>query len=49
VIATMHERYPSLSTAQLAQAMRMGSPNLEERHHGHVADYVGRTVIKSDD
>jgi hypothetical protein len=47
VIATMHERYPGLSTAQLAQAMRMGSPNLEERHRGHVADYVGRTVIRA--
>jgi hypothetical protein len=47
VIATMHERYPGLSTAQLAQAMRMGSPNIDERHRGHVADYVGRTVIKA--
>jgi hypothetical protein len=47
VVGTMHERYPWLSTAQLAQAMRMGSPRLEERHAGHVADYVGRTVIKA--
>ena len=47
VVGTMHERYPGLSTAQLAQAMRAGSPNLEERHRGHVADYVGRTVVKA--
>ncbi len=47
VIGTMHERYPWLSTAQLAQAMRMGSPRLEERHPGHVAEYVGRTVVKA--
>jgi hypothetical protein len=47
VVGTMHQRYPWLSTAQLAQAMRLGSPNLEERHRGHVADYVGRTVIKA--
>jgi hypothetical protein len=47
VIGTMHERYPWLSAAQLAQAMRMGSPRLEERHPGHVAEYVGRTVVKA--
>jgi hypothetical protein len=47
VVGTMHERYPWLSTALVAQAMRMGSPNLEERHRGHVADYVGRTVVKA--
>ena len=47
VVGTMHERYPGLSTAQLAQAMRQGSPNLEERHRGNVADYVGRTVVKA--
>jgi hypothetical protein len=47
VLATMHERYPWLSSAQLAQAMRLGSPRLEERHPGHVAEYVGRTVVKS--
>jgi hypothetical protein len=47
VVGTMHERYPWLSTAQLAQAMRQGSPGLDERHRGHVADYVGRTVVKA--
>jgi hypothetical protein len=47
VIGTMHERYPWLSTAQLAQAMRMGSPRLDERHARHIADYVGRTVVKA--
>jgi RepB DNA-primase from phage plasmid len=47
VVGTLHERYPWLSTSQLAEAMRMGSPRLEERHGGHVADYVGRTVVKA--
>ena len=47
VVGTLHDRYPWLSTAQLAQAMRMGSPRLEERHSGHIADYVGRTVVKA--
>ena len=47
VVGTMHERYPGLSTAQLAQAMRQGSPGVEERHRGNVADYVGRTVVKA--
>ena len=47
VVGTMHERYPWLSAAQLAQAMRTGSPRIEERHRGHVADYVGRTVVKA--
>jgi hypothetical protein len=27
--------------------MRLGSAHLEARHPGHVAEYVGRTVVKA--
>jgi len=47
VVGTLHARYPQTSPALLAQAMRLGSPHLDERHRGHVADYVGRTVMKA--
>ena len=47
VVGTLSTRYPWISVAQLAEAMRGGSPNLEQRHQGHVADYVGRTVTKA--
>ncbi|HXT35883.1 MAG TPA: DNA-primase RepB domain-containing protein [Chloroflexota bacterium] len=47
VVGTLSTRYPWISLAQLAEAMRAGSPNLEQRHQGHVADYVGRTVTKA--
>jgi hypothetical protein len=47
VVGALHTRYPQAAPAELAQAMRLGSPYLEERHPGHVADYVGRTVTKA--
>jgi hypothetical protein len=39
--------HPGLDALALAQAMREGSPQLEERKRGHVQDYIARTTSRA--
>jgi hypothetical protein len=39
--------HPGLDATALAQAMREGSPQLEERKRGHVQDYIARTTNRA--
>jgi hypothetical protein len=39
--------HPGLDATALAQAMREGSPQLEERKRGHVQDYIARTTSRA--
>ncbi len=47
VVLSLARAFADATAAELAQAMVEGSPHLEERKAGHVADYVARTVGKA--
>jgi len=46
VMRDMARAYPEASQLELMQAMRQGSPRLDERKAGHVDDYIIRTIGK---
>jgi len=46
VMRDMARAYPEAGQLELMQAMRQGSPRLDERKAGHVDDYIIRTISK---
>ncbi len=46
VMRDMARSYPDASQLELMQAMRQGSPRLDERKAGHMDDYIIRTIAK---
>jgi len=46
VMRDMARSYPDASQLELMQAMRQGSPRLDERKAGHVDDYIICTIAK---
>lgn len=47
IVVSLAHAFPTADAAELARALVEGSPRLEERKAGHVADYVARTVSKA--
>ncbi len=47
IVLSLARTFTDAEPAELARAMYEGSPRLDERKAGHVADYVTRTVMKA--
>ena len=47
IVLSLARTFTNSDAAELARAMYEGSPHLDERKAGHVADYVTRTVMKA--
>jgi hypothetical protein len=47
IVLSLARTFTDADAAELARAMYEGSPRLDERKAGHMADYVTRTVMKA--